>query len=126
MKLYLPKRKFPLEDACFNTASGPFFSLPNPSGTLRFFLTALEKDAPEEAMGYLSASAAAAADFDGIKKFFEERKALHYFSDEIWNEKRMVSLTCKNDDGNTEVISVQMVAEPNRFGKWKINYIEKE
>ncbi len=125
-RLFLPKRKFPLEDLCFNTVSGPFFSLPNPSGTLRSFLLALEKDSQDEAMGYLSASAAAIADFDGIKKFFEERKNLHFFSDDIWNEIRTVALTCKNDAGITEVISVQMVAEPNHFGKWKINYIEKE
>lgn len=125
-RLFLPKRRFPLEDSCFNTVGEPFFSLPNPSGTLRSFLTALEKDSQDEAMGYLSASAAAVADFEGIKKFFEERKNLHFFSDDIWNEIRTVALTCKNDDGNTEVISVQMVAEPNRYGKWKINYIEKE
>ncbi len=126
MKLFLPKRGFRLEDSSFNTVSTPFFSLPTPSGILRFFLTALEKDAQEEALGYLSSSAAAVADFDGIKKFFEERKTLHYFSDELWNENRTVALTCKTDEGNTEVISVQMVVEPDRFGKWKINYIEKE
>jgi hypothetical protein len=125
-KLFLPKGRFPLEDSCFKTIGGPFFSLPNPSGILRSFINALEKDCQDEAMGYLSASAAAMADFDGIKHFFGERKPLHFFSDDVMNEIRTVALTCKNDEGMTEVISVQMVAEPNSFGKWKINYIEKE
>lgn len=125
-RLCLPKRRFSLEDSCFNTIGTPFFSLPNPSGTVRSFLSALEKDCQDEAMGYLSTSAAAMADFEGIKKFFGERKMLYLFSDDIWNEIRTVSLACKSDAGSTEVISVQMVAEPNHFGKWKINYIEKE
>ncbi|WP_304508822.1 hypothetical protein [Anaerotignum sp.] len=125
-RMFLPKRRFPLEHSCFNTIGAPFFSLPNPSGTVRSFITALENDCQDEAMGYLSTTAAAVADFEGIKKFFEDRKTLHFFSDDILNEIRTVSLTCKNDEGKTEVISVQMVAEPNRYGKWKINYIEKE
>ncbi|KXL54159.1 hypothetical protein CLNEO_03860 [Anaerotignum neopropionicum] len=125
-KVFLPKRRVPLEDSCFKTIGGPFFSLPNPSGTVRSFLNALEKDHQDEAMGYLSTSAATMVDFEGIKNFFGERKLLRFFSDDIFNEIRTVALTCKNDEGNTEVIFVQMVAEPNRFGKWKINYIEKE
>lgn len=125
-KLFLPKRRFPLEHLCFNTVSSPYFSLPNPSGTVRSFLRALEKDSQDEAMGYLSDSVASVADLDDIKKIFGEKKELHFFSDDILNEIRTVSLACRSAEGKTEVISVRMVAEPNRYGKWKIYCIEKE
>ncbi|WP_352399791.1 hypothetical protein [Anaerotignum sp.] len=125
-KLILPKGTFPLEDLCFNTVRSPYFSLPNPSGTVRSFLSALEKDCEEEAMGYLSNTVAIMADLDGIKKLFGEKKELHFFSDDIQNEIRTVSLACRCEQGYTEVISVRMVAEPNHFGKWKIYCIEKE
>lgn len=125
-RLFLPKRRFPLEDLCFNTIRSPYFSLPNPSGTVRSFLSALEKDCHDEAMGYLSNTVANMADLDDIKKLFCEKKELHFFSDDILNEIRTVSLTCRSEEGKTEVISVRMVAEPNHFGKWKIYWIEKE
>ncbi|WP_313528661.1 hypothetical protein [Anaerotignum sp.] len=125
-RLFLPKGSFPLEDLCFNTVSSPYFSLPNPSGTVRSFLSALEKDCEDEAMGYLSNTVATMADLEGIKKLFGEKKELHFFSDDILNEIRTVSLACRGEQGKTEVISVRMVAEPNHFGKWKIYCIEKE
>lgn len=125
-RVFLPRRKFPLEDTCFDTTATPYFSLPNPSGTVRSFLTALERDCPEEAMGYLSAAVVQAVDIDGVKKLFGGKKELHFFSDDILNEIRTVSLACGSGEGKTEVISVRMVAEPNQFGKWKIYCIEKE
>lgn len=125
-RLFLPKRRFPLEDLCFHTTGSPYFSLPNPSGTVRSFLSALEKDRQDEAKEYLSTSVAAVADLEDIKKLFAEKKEFHFFSDDILNEIRTVSLACRSDQGKTEVISVHMVAEPNRFGKWKIYCIEKE
>ena len=125
-KVFLPKRRFPLEDLCFKTISSPYFSLPNPSGTVRSFLKALENDCHDEARGYLSTSVATVADLEDIKKLFVEKKELLFFSDDILNEIRTVSLACRCSKGKTEVISVHMVAEPDHFGKWKIYCIEKE
>ncbi|WMI81139.1 hypothetical protein [Anaerotignum sp. MB30-C6] len=125
-KVFLPKRRFPLEDLCFKTIGSPYFSLPNPSGTVRSFLRALEKDHEDEAMGYLSNTVASVADLDGIKKLFGEKKELLFFSDDILNEIRTVSLACQCEEGKTEVIFVRMVSEPDHYGKWKIYSIEKE
>lgn len=126
MKIYLPKRTFTIEDSCFHNAKKPYFSLPNPSGTVQSFLRALAQDQEEEALGYLSATVSAGADLEEMKRLFSEKKELKFFSDDLTNEVRTVSLACRVEDGKTEVISLRMIAEPNQYGKWKIYCIEKE
>lgn len=125
-QLFFQKRKFPLEDLCFKTNAFPCFSLPNPSGTVRSFLDALEKDSEAEALSYLSSRVATEADMDSIKNLFMKKKMLIFFSDDILNEIRTVCLACQSEKGKTEVISVHMIAEPDHYGKWKIFRIEKE
>lgn len=125
-KLMVPRSKFPMEDACFSNGQTAYFSLPNPSGTVCSFLSALAADEGDEAMGYLSAEVSYLADLEQVKKLFEKTKEYHFFSDEVTNDIRTVSLACGNQEGKTEIISMRMVAEPNDYGKWKIYYIEKE
>ena len=51
-KLYLPKETLSLTDAAFDTHKPAYVSLPNPRGTLRSFLQAVESGKKDEAMGY--------------------------------------------------------------------------
>ena len=57
-KLHLPKGGFSLEDAVFDNRKPAYVSLPNPRGTLRSFLQAVESGKKDEAMGYFSAKIA--------------------------------------------------------------------
>lgn len=125
-RLMMPRRNFPVEDACIFNGHTPYFSLPNPSGTVRSFLSALGAEDEEEALGFLSAEVSPLADLDQVKALFEKIKEYHFISDEAYHDVRTVSLACGNHEGETEMISLRMVAEPNRYGKWKIYCIEKE
>ena len=125
-KLNLPKRNFVLEDSCFNSTKSPFMSLPNPSGTVRSFLSALQKERHDEVMGYFSQSVAAIADIDEIKDLFLVEGKYHFFSDEELNGTRTVALATSDRADQTQVIFVHMISEPDAYGKWKIYSIEKE
>ena len=98
-KLHLPKGTFSLEDAVFDNRKPAYVSLPNPRGTLRSFLQAVEG-------------------------FLKDLKEYHCFADESRNGIRTVSVTKNSKDG--EIFSFRMVAEPDSYGKWKIFSIEKE
>ena len=62
-KLYLPKETLSLTDAAFDTHKPAYVSLPNPRGTLRSFLQAVESGKKDEAMGYFSERVAEVVDY---------------------------------------------------------------
>ena len=123
-KLHLPKGTFSLEDAVFDNRKPAYVSLPNPRGTLRSFLQAVENGKKEEAMGYFSSRVAEAVDYEEMEGFLKDLKEYHCFDDESRNGIRTVSVTKNSKDG--EIFSFRMVAEPDSYGKWKIFSIEKE
>lgn len=123
-KLHLPKGTFSLEDAVFDNRKPAYVSLPNPRGTLRSFLRAVESGKKEEAMGYFSSRVAEAVDYEEMEGFLKDLKEYHCFADESRNGIRTVSVTGNQKDG--EIFSFRMVAEPDSYGKWKIFSIEKE
>lgn len=123
-KLHLPKGTFSLEDAAFDNRKPAYVSLPNPRGTLRSFLQAVESGKKEEAMGYFSSRVAEAVDYEEMEGFLKDLKEYHCFADESRNGIRTVSVTGNQKDG--EIFSFRMVAEPDSYGKWKIFSIEKE
>ncbi len=123
-KLHLPKGTFSLEDAVFDNRKPAYVSLPNPRGTLRSFLQAVESGKKEEAMGYFSSSVSEAVDYEEMEGFLKDLKEYYCFADESRNGIRTVSVTKNSKDG--EIFSFRMVAEPDSYGKWKIFSIEKE
>ena len=123
-KLYLPKESLSLEDACFDNRKPPYVSLPNPRGTLRSFLQAVEKGKKEEAMGYFSCKVASAVDYEEIEGLLKDIKEYHCFAEENRDGIRTVSLAQKGRE--EEILSFRMIAEPDSYGKWKIFCIEKE
>ena len=123
-KLHLPKGTFSLEDAVFDNRKPAYVSLPNPRGTLRSFLQAVESGKKEEAMGYFSSRVAEAVDYEEMECFLKDLQEYHCFADESINGIRTVSVTKNSKDG--EIFSFRMVAEPDSYGKWKIFSIEKE
>lgn len=123
-KLHLPKETVSLEDAVFDTRKPAYVSLPNPRGTLRSFLQAVEKGKKEEAMHYFSDRVAEAVDYEEMEGFLKELKTYHCFAEEGKNGFCMVSVAEGTQDG--AIFSFRMVAEPNDYGKWKIYSIERE
>lgn len=123
-KLHLPKGTFSLEDAVFDNRKPAFVSLPNPRGTLRSFLHAVENGKKEEAMGYFSSRVAEAVDYEEMEGFLKELKAYHCFSEESVGGVRTIAVAGEEQGG--AVFSFRMVAEPDSYGKWKIFSIERE
>ena len=68
-KLYLPKETLSLTDAAFDTHKPAYVSLPNPRGTLRSFLQAVENGKKDEAMGYFSERVAEVVDYEEMAGF---------------------------------------------------------
>ena len=68
-KLYLPKETLSLTDAAFDTHKPAYVSLPNPRGTLRSFLQAVESGKKDEAMGYFSERVAEVVDYEEMAGF---------------------------------------------------------
>ena len=127
-KIFTPKGINPLFFAYddIHNLNKPFLSIPNPSGTVKFFLEALHKKADEEAIGYISHTLWNIVNLEELRDIFRDVRQYQCFVG--WEKKgiRIVSLAVKNDGGKTDIISLKMVEEPNVFGKWKIYYIEKE
>ena len=77
-KLYLPKETLSLTDAAFDTHKPAYVSLPNPRGTLRSFLQAVESGKKDEAMGYFSERVAAFAAFPLPRKAKRTERCLPF------------------------------------------------
>ena len=122
LKLYLPKNGFSFEDSCFNSSKTPYVSLPNPRGTLRSFLRAVETGRREEALGYFSRSVAAVVDIEEVETLFRDMGRYICFPTEAAGRKRTLSIV----GGGAEIYCFRMIEEPDSFGKWKIYSIEKE
>jgi hypothetical protein len=73
-KLYLPKETLSLTDAAFDTHKPAYVSLPNPRGTLRSFLQAVESGKKDEAMGYFSERVAEVVDYEEVAGFLKDLK----------------------------------------------------
>lgn len=78
-KLYLPKETLSLTDAAFDTHKPAYVSLPNPRGTLRSFLQAVESGKKDEAMGYFSERVAEVVDYEEMAGFLKDLKEYHCF-----------------------------------------------
>lgn len=124
-KLHLPKRSVSLEDAAFDTRKPAYVSLPNPRGTLRSFLQAVETGEKEVAMGYFSSRIAEAVDYEELEGYLKDLKEYHCFLEDEGSGIRRVSVAKKNNQ-DAEIFSFRMVAEPDAYGKWKIFSIERE
>lgn len=124
-KLHLPKRTVSLEDAVFDRRKPAYVSLPNPRGTLRSFLQAVEDGKRDEAMGFFSSQIAEAVDYEELEGYLKDLKEYHCFSEDEGKGIRRVSVAKKNKQ-DEEIFSFRMVAEPDAFGKWKIFSIERE
>ncbi len=124
-KLHLPKGTFSLEDAVFDNRKPAYVSLPNPRGTLRSFLQAVESGKKDEAMGYFSNKVAEVVDYEQIEEFLKDLKDYHCFAEDEGKGIRRVSVA-KKSSKDEEIFSFRMVAEPDAFGKWKIFSIERE
>ena len=124
-KLHLPKGTFALEDAVFDNRKPAFVSLPNPRGTLRSFLQAVENGKKEEAMSYFSTKVAEVVDYEELEGYLKDLKEYYCFAEDEGKGIRRVSVAKKNKK-DEEIFSFRMVAEPDSFGKWKIFSIERE
>ncbi|MBR2383429.1 MAG: hypothetical protein IKA89_06750 [Anaerotignum sp.] len=124
-KLHLPKRDYSLEDAVFDNRKPAYVSLPNPRGTLRSFLQAVESGKKEEAMGYFSTKIAEVVDYEELEGYLKDLKDYYCFAEDEGKGIRRVSVAKKNNK-DEEIFSFRMVAEPDSFGKWKIFSIERE
>ena len=134
-KLYLPKETLSLTDAAFDTHKPASVSLPNPRGTLRFFLQAVESGKKDEAMGYFSERVAEVVDYEEMAGFLKDLKEYHCFLEDEGAGIRRVRFgygqdrevpVAKKSKKDREVFAFRMVAEPNAFGTWKIFSIERE
>ena len=124
-KLYLPKETLSLTDAAFDTHKPAYVSLPNPRGTLRSFLQAVESGKKDEARGYFSERVAEVVDYEEMAGFLKDLKEYHCFLEDEGAGIRRVSVA-KKSKKDREVFAFRMVAEPNAFGTWKIFSIERE
>ena len=88
-KLYLPKETLSLTDAAFDTHKPAYVSLPNPRGTLRSFLQAVENGKKDEAMGYFSERVAEVVDYEEMAGFLKDLKEYHCFLEDEGGAKRL-------------------------------------
>lgn len=124
-KLHLPKGTFSLEDAVFDNRKPAYVSLPNPRGTLRSFLQAVESGKKDEAMSYFSTKVAEVVDYEELEEYLKDLKEYYCFAEDEGKGVRRVSVAKKNNkDG--EIFFFRMVSEPDSCGKWKIFSIERE
>lgn len=123
-RLYLPKETAALEDACFDTRKPAYVSLPNPRGTLRSFLTAVETGKKEEAMRYFSERVADLVDYEELEGYLKDFKEYYCFAEEAANGMRTISVAHSGGEG--DIFSFYLVAEPDAYGKWKIVSMVKE
>ena len=94
-KLYLPKETLSLTDAAFDTHKPAYVSLPNPRGTLRSFLQAVESGKKDEAMGYFSERVAEVVDYEEMAGFLKDLKEYHCFLEDEGAGIRRVSVAKK-------------------------------
>ncbi len=104
----------------------PFFSMPNPQGTLRFFIHALMRRQDEEAKGYICKALLGFVDMDELRDLFQEESKYQYFSPKQKESLSTVGIAVKSNQGTIQMLVVHMVEEPDIFGKWKICQIEKQ
>lgn len=104
----------------------PFVSMPNPQGTLEFFMEALNKNAHEEAKGYICKELMEYVDMDELHQLFDGKEPYQYFLAKPNENLNSVTIAMKEKSGQTKMIAVHMIEEPNVFGKWKICSVEKE
>ena len=125
LNLYTIGGKRPLYLAAdgFYAAKRPFLSIPSPGGTIRMFLSALKNGALDEASSYISTQYFGDADMEELKNLFQNTKGYQcYFSH---SNRRNISVALGGDVSES-IVSMDMIEEPNTFGKWKIWRIMKE
>lgn len=125
MELYAigGKRPCRLVSDGLHAAKKPFLSILSPEGTIRMFLSALKKNAFDEASSYISRQYFGNADMEELSKLLQGTKGYQcYFN--LQNEQTVsVALSV---EGRMDIVSMDIVEEPNTFGKWKIWRIVKE
>lgn len=129
-KLYIHYEKTPLlfEYNYINNSRRPFFSMLNARGTIKCFIDALHKNAYEEARGYISKLSSHLVDLEELSCMFQNIKQYQYLVSPYFSMKknRISNISiASNDNAKPEFIHLQMIEEPNQFGKWKIICIEK-
>ncbi len=126
-KLFLPvTRKGAEAEFYFDCASSPYFSLPNPKGTIASFLKALREGKQEEAAAYLSDALRPLPDLTEFGTFLEGMKSYRFYGAAQSENHCKVVLLTQAKSGATDVFAFSMIAEPTRYGKWKICRIVKE
>ena len=73
-KIYTPKGINPLffQYDDIHNLKKPFLSIPNPSGTVKFFLEALQKKSDEEAIGYISHTLWGIVNMEELRDIFQD------------------------------------------------------
>ncbi len=124
------RRSLPLAASAFdrnrNTEQKPFFSMLNQSGTLKFFVDALEKKNEEEARRYLSKMVAGSVNLEEAYELFHSKNKYKYLFSFQEEKRSKVSTISIAIGKNEEIVHVKMVEEPDNHGIWKIIRIEKE
>lgn len=111
--------------SCIHYVKKPFFSMPNPRGTLQFFIDALKRNADEEAKGYICKALIQFVDMEEMRSLFEGENQYQYFLSKQNQEIRTVTIAIQSKIEKKQMLAVQMIEEPDLFGKWKICRIEK-
>ena len=104
----------------------PFFSMLSQSGTLKFFVDALEKRNETEARRYLSKMVAGSVNLEEAYELFHSKNQYKYLFSFRQEKKSGVSTVSIAIGKNEEIVHVKMVEEPDNHGIWKIIRIEKE
>lgn len=124
MELFTIGSKHPLYLATdgLQAQKKPFLSIPSPGGTIRMFLSALQNNSLDEARGYIS-KYFSNADMEEIQKLIQCGKGYQCYFNQKDNSSVSVAIATES---NMDIISMDIVNEPNNFGKWKIWRIIKE
>jgi hypothetical protein len=104
----------------------PFFSMPNPQGTLQLFIHALRRNEDDVAKGYICKELLQFVDIEEFRDLFQEESNYQFFSSRPKESLSSVGIAVRNKQGATQMLVVYLVKEPNRYGKWKICQIEKQ
>lgn len=86
------------------------------------FLSALQNNSLDEARGYIS-KYFSNADMEEIQKLIQCGKGYQCYFNQKDNSSVSVAIATES---NMDIISMDIVNEPNNFGKWKIWRIIKE
>ena len=120
-------------DNARTSQNNPFFSVLDDDKTIKLFLDALANNRYEDAKAYISKRCSYEFDFQELSNFFDRTDNYKCLLNMPFSKapknckiKSLLVMKTINNSKENSIIHLQMIEEPDKFGKWKIYGIEKE